>query len=510
VTNVKRERARGRGSRGGVGLSSYERLEEEWGALCERHLPLAATGSIWRFSRGALPDDAEQGWKLHLSATVLTAGRVLAAVGPALGRRNVLFKAPATLLELNKINSGIHYGYSQVGKFLTVYPRTEEEAVLLARRLHGLTCGFAAPAVPFDQRFRPDSCVHYRYGSFKLLEIKNPDGTRTLAMRGERGELIPDRRDSGAAGPSWVSDPFAPKRPSNGPVVTPLKTRFRVFAALSQRGKGGVYRAVDIGVTPPRLCIVKEGRRHGEVWWDGRDGYARARHEWRVLSELRAAGVNVPRPYKSFRAEKNFYVAVEYVEGVDFDDWLTRRKKRLPVAHALRYGVRLAELMAEIHAAGWVWRDCKPRNLILTRAGELMPLDFEGACRVDRPDPSPWSTRSYAPPECLRKFAGESRLPEDLYALGAMLYLLLSGVVPAARPRPSLGALRRNVPADVCGLVEELLVEDPARRPRASEVARRLKAVLSSLSSRNRAPTRSRGRGQAHAAGEFGVARVGA
>ncbi|HEX8147815.1 MAG TPA: lipopolysaccharide kinase InaA family protein [Pyrinomonadaceae bacterium] len=482
MTNANRESAWGRAGRGAGGRSSYERLEEEWCRLRERYLPLAHARSIWRFSRESDPSDAEQGWKLHIPATVLTAGRVLEAVGPALGRLGVLFKAPATLFELNKINSGLHYGYSQVGKFITVYPRTEEEAVRLARRLHRLTRGFPAPDVPFDMRFRPDSCVHYRYGSFKILEIENPDGTRTLAMRGENGELVPDRRDSESAGPPWVSDPFAPKRPKSGggaAALTPLKTRFRVFAALAQRGKGGVYKAVDIGSSPPRLCVVKEGRRHGEVWWDGRDGHSRVRHEWRVLSELRAAGVSVPRPYKSFRAGKNFYVAVEYVEGMDFNDWLTRRRRRLPVARALRYGLRLAELISKIHAAGWVWRDCKPRNLILTPGGELRPLDFEGACRVNRPDPSPWSTRSYAPPECTREFKGESRLPEDLYALGAVLYLLLSGVVPGAEARFPLERLRRNVPAYACELVEELLCEDPARRPAASEVGRRLAAALS-------------------------------
>jgi hypothetical protein len=503
VTNTSGERGVGRG-----GDRSYKRLEEEWGRVRERYLPLAPAASIWRFSRGPLPADAEQGWKLHISATVLTASRTLEAVGPALGRRGVLFKAPATLLELNKINSGLHYGYSQVGKFITVYPRTEEEAVLLARRLHRLTHGFAAPSVPFDSRFRPDSCVYYRYGSFKILEIENADGTRTLAMRDQSGELVPDRRDSDVACPPWVSDTLAPKRPAKGvAAVTLLKTRFRAFAALSQRGKGGVYKAVDVGVTPQRLCVLKEGRRHGEVWWDGRDGYSRVRHEWRVLSELRAAGINVPRPYKSFRAEKNFYLAVECVEGTDFDDWLTSKRKRLPVAHALRHGVQLAELVAKIHAAGWVWRDCKPRNLMLTRGGELRPLDFEGACRVDRPDPSPWSTRSYAPPECVLEFKGQSRLPEDLYSLGAMLYLLLSGVVPGAQSCFPLRRLRRNVPAAVCELVGALLRDDPARRPVASEVARRLGEVLSSGMAGRRRP---RSVGEAHAAREVGVARVGA
>ena len=38
-----------------------------------------------------------------------------------------------------------------------------------------------------------------------------------------------------------------------------------------QRGKGGVYQALDLNVNPPRLCLIKEGRKHGELTWDGRD-----------------------------------------------------------------------------------------------------------------------------------------------------------------------------------------------------------------------------------------------
>ena len=120
-------------------------LRRRWAELCRSYLPLRPEGSIWRYSRGLLPCDPEQGWKLHVPATVLTAGEVLGAVAPLLKSRGVLYKATATLDELDKLNSGVHYGYSQVGKFLTVYPRTDEEAVLLARGLDRLTRGMEAP-----------------------------------------------------------------------------------------------------------------------------------------------------------------------------------------------------------------------------------------------------------------------------------------------------------------------------------------------------------------------------
>ena len=428
------------------------------------------------------PDDPEQGWKLHIPATVLTAGRVLRRVGPLLSDRGVLFKAPASLGELMKLNSGLHYGYSQVGKFITVYPRTSDEAVQLAERLHELTLGMKAPAVPFDLRYRPGGCVFYRYGAFKSIEVEGGDGEPAYAIRDPEGNLIRDVRDA-VSKPVWAADPFL-EVPARGQAAapskpTPLKTTFKAFRALAQRGRGGVYQALDLGATPPRLCVLKEGRRDGEVNWDGRDGAWRVRHEGRVLAALAGAGVNVPRLYASFSAEENHYIAVEFIEGESLHGWLSRRRRRLPVAAALRRGAELARVVASIHAAGWVWRDCKPANVILMKSGELRPLDFEGACSIGRPDPLPWGTPAFMAPEGEEVFRGQSRQPEDLYALGAVVYFLLTGLAPEAAS-PPLSKVRRNIPAAASRVVEELLSRDPVLRPAAADVVRRLEEALDS------------------------------
>ncbi|MDT7690574.1 MAG: hypothetical protein QOE46_3333 [Acidobacteriota bacterium] len=460
-------------------------LNAQWAALCERHLPLRPENSIWRYSRGALPGDPEQGWKLHVPATVLTAGEVLRAVAPLLRGRGVLYKAPASLGELDKLNSGIFYGYSQVGKFLTVYPRTNAEALLLARELYQLTRGMGAPAIPFDLKYRADGCVYYRYGAFKALEVEGHDGAVTYAIRDPEGRFVLDTRDS-AARPEWIADPFIEGAglPASKPAaLTPLQTTFKAFRALAQRGRGGVYQALDLSATPPRLCILKEGRRDGEVCWDGRDGFWRIGHERRVLEALDGAGVEVPRVYSSFGAEKNYYLAVEFIEGESLDRWLERRRRRLGVARALAMAAHLARLVARIHSAGWVWRDCKPGNLVITKSGRLRPLDFEGACPVESPDTLPWGTVGYMPPEGTHAFRGQSRLPEDLYALGAVIYLLFAGRTPDAPSTVPLGRVRRNLPRDVNDVVAELLDPDPRRRPGALEAARRLEAALSSKTS---------------------------
>jgi len=410
----------------------------------------------------------EQGWKLHISATILTAVSVLKAVAPFFKERETHFKAVTSLDELARLNSGLYYGYSQVGKFITVYPGSETEAQFLAERLHDLTRGLHGPAAPFDDQFQRPSCISYRYGSFKSLRIDNADGTTTLALRDPEGNLVPDRRD--AVKPDWVPDLF-PDRFTVELGESPLKTTYRVFQALIQRGKGGVYKAIDFRNNPPRLCLIKEGRLHGETTWDGRDGRSRVESEERVLGHLRASGVEVPVVYDSFEVEKNYYLVTEFIEGVTLNAILSGRKRRFASPQILNYYARLAELLSRIHAAGWAWRDVKPTNLIVTKTGGLRPLDFEGACLIRKPDSDRWGTPGYIPPEWHDTPRQSSPEAQDLYALGAIGYLLITGVLPTISATTPIESLRKNIDPILLDVTRSLLDPEPRKRPSAATVA---------------------------------------
>jgi serine/threonine protein kinase len=137
----------------------------------------------------------------------------------------------------------------------------------------------------------------------------------------------------------------------------------------------------------------------------------------------------------------------------------------------------MASILHAIHASDMVWRDCKPANFMVTGEGRLRPLDFEGACPNDRPDPAPWSTPAFAPPNHLAAHETRSSVFDDLYSLGAVIYYLLTGRLPESPSPVPVAKLRRGVPVQAREIVETLLTASPRNRPDALTVARKLRTA---------------------------------
>jgi hypothetical protein len=450
-----------------------------WHELCARHLPVA-TESIWRFSRVQAADDPDQGWKIHVSATIRSATNVLERIGPFLNQAGILFKAPGDLGELAKLNTGRFYGYTQIGKCFTIYPPHVDDCVKLAEELHALTPEFDAPIIPFDQRLKPKSSVFYRYGSFKRQRTRDENGTEIPAIHTPDGTLLPDSRLSAGDHLPWVTNPFLETNTVDATAKpeTLLKTRFRVFKALSQRGKGGVYLAVDVSGTEPRLCVLKEGRKHGETCWDGRDGFWRIKEESKVLKSLGRLNVGVPGLIGSFRAGENFYLATEFIKGVSLERLLATRRRRLKVSHVAKYAIQLSRILSRLHSTGWVWRDCKPSNLMVSEKGTLRPVDFEGACRIGEHNPIPLGTIEFLPKDYEARMVQPAHPSTDLYALGVVIYYLLTGGFPSSTTTEGIMKVRKNIPVSMLSILVDLLNPDPHQRPSASVIAEKLEPEL--------------------------------
>jgi serine/threonine protein kinase len=260
--------------------------------------------------------------------------------------------------------------------------------------------------------------------------------------------------------PRWLDDPFAkPDGKAHHPHCGgPLAPDYLAFKAISQRGKGGVYEALDLSVSPARIVIIKEGRSHGETVWDGKDGYDRVKHEARVLRALRRTGVPVPAVFHEFDRDGNRYLVLEKIAG----HLLLRRKQMQPPKPSWRRALKIVEqlgaALAQIHAAGWIWRDCKPSHIFLDR-GVIRLIDFEGACRTKETELLSWGSSNYLPPLYRNSFCRRAGTLEDDYALGVIAFQFMCGEFPPPSARQRAEHYRRaHCPSVLRRRIEKLLV----------------------------------------------------
>jgi eukaryotic-like serine/threonine-protein kinase len=201
---------------------------------------------------------------------------------------------------------------------------------------------------------------------------------------------------------------------------------------------------------------------------------------------------NVLRVLDSGEADGRAFIVLEYVEGRNLAEEL-HRSGQFPPARVAELGSQAAAALAHAHEKGLVHRDVKPQNLLLTADGSLKVSDFGIARVVDGTQLTQvgtvLGTAAYLAPE---QAAGtEVTAAADVYALGAVLYELLTGRPPHDASTLAELVLRRGeadlsppsslapgVPAEMDSLVLACLREDPGARPTAREVELMLRDEL--------------------------------
>ncbi|MFG2822229.1 class IV lanthionine synthetase LanL [Kitasatospora sp. NPDC048365] len=424
-----------------------------------------------------------QGWKLHVSATPLSAPHVLARAAEQLFALDCAFKFAGTLERAEALISG-RYDRAGAGKFLTAYPVDDDQALRVAEALDRATAGLPGQRILSDRPYRPGSLVHYRYGVFRGRRELGNDGSYELRLTGPDGGSVRDERRPAYTPPAWVDCPFpAPEAAARtaGPVL--LGGRYEVRGAIRHANKGGVFRAVD-RVTGAAV-ILKQARPHTAARPNGEDARDALRREAAVLDRL-ADLDRAPRGLALFEHGQDLFLAQSVVPGVPLRRWTADQLTGpagltgLPVGRVLALARRITDLLAEVHGRGLVLRDLTPNNLMVD-GGDLVALvDVELATApgtyVHRA-----GTPGYAAPEQMaaERWAPAPGFGADLYSLGAVLFHLATGADPVFAPddppgRPfadrlgellAVAGVRSRAVRRLAPLVPALLDEDPARRP---------------------------------------------
>jgi hypothetical protein len=364
--------------------------------------------------------------------------------------------------------------YSQIGKFLTLYCHNANEALYLSKKIYEATKSFKGPMVPFDIPFQLPGVVFIRYGSF--FPIKDVEGKSVLAMKDIEGNLVSDVREPGKAIPQWISNPFPISDCWYNIRMANLSSHgFIPFQTLSFRGRGRVFRALDIRQQASKICIIKEGLKNGEILFDGYDGYDRINNEQKILKDLHNS-VDVPEVYNTFMIEDDIYLVIEDINGHSLSEIIKQNGSKLfSISQVLLWIKQLTDILLGIHRLGFVWRDCKPQNLILCDERYLRPIDFEGSCKISDSYRPPIVTPIFAPKELLIINSG---VFEDLYALGVTMCILLTNKIPRNKdPIKLITKARNDVPNDLLDLLSLLLSKNPDLMPTLNMISEKIRNI---------------------------------
>jgi len=337
-----------------------------------------------------------------------------------------------------------------------------------------------------------------REGNFNSLRPSNPrietmdfDSTKNSAPPGS--DRCDDRNDSTDSNPA-------------NQVPVPSLPDHVIGDELGRGGMGVVYHCYDERKKVRRHVALKTLQRISPA------DLLRFKHEFRRLADL--AHVNVVALYDLMGHGDSWCFTMEYLEGVDFLEFvwsgfdamkadeppLTKSDEqpgcaRLNVRRIKRLKEALKQLAAglgTLHHAEILHRDVKPSNVMVTTERRLVLLDFGLAADL-QPELRGSTTRGiqgtpeYMSPE--QAAARETRAASDWYAVGVMLYELLTGFLPFSGS--PLGVIQRkqtedpvdplelapDAPPELCRLCTALLDRDPEKRPTAVEVLHALDAT---------------------------------
>ncbi|MGD0244731.1 MAG: class IV lanthionine synthetase LanL [Streptosporangiaceae bacterium] len=372
----------------------------------------------------------EQGWKLHVSATPLSAPLVLGRCARVLLASRCAFKFARDLSHVRALVDA-RCPRGNGGKFITVYPADDDQFRAVAATLDEITQDLHGPRILSDRQFAPGSVVHYRYGIAAAQPVLTNDGSFESRLTAPDGTAFPDKRLAWFTPPPWAAAPFPGGSPAPLP-ATPgavrLADRFVVRRAVLHANRGGVYVATD--EHEDTEVIVKQARKHVGAALDGTDCRDELRHEAEMLGRFAPLGIS-PRKIALFEQQDSLFLAEELIPGTRLTTWVSERAGHGPATAAIAMAVRLADLLAAAHGTGLVLRDFNPNNLMVTPDGQIRLIDLECAvppgARVARRH-----TPGFAAPEqALAPYFGPAPGQEaDLYSLGATLFYLVTGAAP--------------------------------------------------------------------------------
>jgi tRNA A-37 threonylcarbamoyl transferase component Bud32 len=380
-----------------------------------------------------------QGWKIHVSACLENATRILDAVWDYCVPRGIEFKflrsEAALWLRSSKYAPR---GYS--GKLVTIYPADDAACETVLRELGAVLDGEPGPYILSDLRWG-NGPLHVRYGGFLSQHCVDETGQVVLAIADDTGKLVPDRRDPVFYVPPWLTLPdfLAPHLAARN-AVTVADLPYTIDSVLHFSNGGGIYRGRDTRTGAE--IVLKEGRPHAGLDGMMNDAVKRIEREYETLSRL--AGIpGIPAVHDLFWVGDHRFMAMEYIDGEPLHRALVLRYPMINMAAephefasytewARNIYDQVEKAVLAMHERGVVYGDLHLFNVLIRPDDTIALLDFEVSSTVEENTRSALNNQGFAPSK-------HTTGPDvDRYALACLrlsLFLPLTQIVWLSKPK---------------------------------------------------------------------------
>lgn len=282
-----------------------------------------------------------------------------------------------------------------------------------------------------------------------------------------------------AAGGSGVTRELRGWQPPSVEDLQRMLPQYEITAFIAHGGMGAVYkgvqrsldRTVAIKILPPDLVDDGEAN-YAERFKQEARAMAKFKHFGIVTvyeaGEVELQGQGAARQEgQAGQAGTLLYFVMEFIEGTDVAQ-LVAAQGRLTPEHALSITTQVCEALAYAHSRGVVHRDIKPSNVMIDADGQVKVADFGLAKMAVQDDGG--LTRSNVAMGTPDFLAPESLIPgmqvdqrADLYAVGVMLYQMLTGQVPRGRFSPISTVVPKSDPK-LDAIVDKAMQTDREKR----------------------------------------------
>ena len=251
--------------------------------------------------------------------------------------------------------------------------------------------------------------------------------------------------------------------------------RYQIRAAIGEGAMAKVFRAYDPEIDRELAIKVLKAQLRGD-----------SEYHVRFLREAKGAGVlshpNIVTVFDVGDDGGHPYIAMELIEGPTLSD-LVQVNKPLPTKMVVEIGIQLVKALGYAHGKGIVHRDVKPGNIMMIKDTTTIKVADFGICRIDSGSDATQATQvgnvlgtpNYMSPEQVLGEKVDSR--SDLFAVGVVLYQLLTGHLPfegetlisvaykITKTEPALlDKVRPDLPLSLRRIVDRSLKKQPEKR----------------------------------------------